>query len=278
MDSTKIILSIIIPCYNTGEYLSEALASVYAYTGNYTYEIIIIDDGSTDITTLKLLDSLSEKHIVLKQSNAGPAAARNAGCKIAQGDFLLFLDSDNSIVPEYIDYGINNLLENHEAGVVYAKANFIGDASRGEFKVAPFDVKELLVSNYIDTCAVIRKKAWESVNGFDESPHFLTLEDWDFWLKLYEQGWKFVFIDKALFYYRIRKGSLMDIHLQNKDYLRRNAYLFDKHYELYRKHYAFIIDNTIAHFKKQSSAYRIGNIVITPVRMIKKYLTKQHDN
>jgi len=278
MDSSKIIISIIIPCYNTGEYLPEALASVYAYKGDYVYEIIIIDDGSTDVKTLKLLDSLSDKHVVIKQANAGPAAARNAGCKIAKGEFLLFLDSDDKIVPEYINLGINHLQQNNKDGVVYAQPIFFGVHFRTEFKTYPFDISKLLLDNYICISTILRKTAWESVGGFDESPAMFTLEDWDFWLSIFEKGWNFHFLNKPLFYYRIREGSLMDLHLQNKEYFRRNNYLFNKHYELYRKYYVFIIDNTIAHFKEQSLAYRIGNTFTRPVKIIKKYLNKQRDD
>jgi glycosyltransferase involved in cell wall biosynthesis len=267
-------ISIIIPCYNSGQFITEAVESVKAYSGKYSYEIIIIDDGSTDLFTLEVLKELSKPYVVLRKENKGPATARNYGCRLAKGRYFLFLDSDNKIIPEYIDLGITSLDQNITSGVVYAKAHFFGDKSRIGFNSIPFDIKELLVTNYIDMCTIVRKEAWESVGGFDESPDMFTLEDWDFWLSIFEKGWNFYFLNKPLFYYRIREGSLMDIHLQNKDYFRRNIYLFDKHYELYRKYYAFIIDNAIAHFKKKSLAYRIGNTFTRPAKIIKKYLIK----
>src|SRR4051812_30462131 len=98
------VVSIIIPCYNSGKYLPEALDSISAYPDKGMYEVIIINDGSTDELTLSLLNNLQQngEHIVLHQENKGPAAARNAGVKMAKAPYLLFLDSDNKIESNYI--------------------------------------------------------------------------------------------------------------------------------------------------------------------------------
>jgi glycosyltransferase involved in cell wall biosynthesis len=255
-------ISIIIPCYNSGQFITEAIESVKAYSGRYSYEIIIIDDGSTDLFTIELLKELSKEYTILRQENNGPATARNNGCKIAKGRCFLFLDSDNKIIPDYIDFGIDILDHNSEAGVVYAKAHFFGDKSRTEFNSIPFDIKELLVTNYIDMCAIVRKRTWESVDGFDESPEIFTLEDWDFWLKVYEKGWKFIFIDKKLFYYRIREGSLMDNYHKSEILKVRTEYIFKKHVLLLEQQYRSIY---------QSLAYKTGLKILRPYRLVKKF-------
>lgn len=259
-------ISIIIPCYNSGGYLTEALDSVNDYTGVHSYEIIIIDDGSTDQFTIELLEKLSAKYVVKRQENKGPATARNSGCKIANGKYLLFLDSDNKIIPEYIDIGIRNLEHNAEAGVVYAKANFFGkDASKKKFITLPFNINELLITNYIDTCAVVKKETWESVDGFDESPEMFTLEDWDFWLRIYEKGWKFIFINKELFYYRFREGSLMDNFHKSSQVNNRMEYIFNRHSLLLAKQHQRLY---------RSLDYGIGSKLLRPYRFIKRIIKK----
>src|ERR1700753_4343673 len=105
-------LSIIIPCYNSGCYLYEALESIERSEdiASIRYEIIIVDDGSTDEATIKLLNDLNIANCpVLRQQNAGPAAARNTGVKVAKAPYLSFLDSDNHVRPGFINKGINLL-------------------------------------------------------------------------------------------------------------------------------------------------------------------------
>ena len=259
-------ISIIIPCYNSGCYLVEALDSVHDYKGVHSYEIIIIDDGSTDQFTIELLEKLSTKYVVQRQENKGPATARNTGCRIAKGKYLLFLDSDNKIIPDYIDIGISNLELNAEAGVVYSKAIFFGnDAGRKKFVTLPFNINELLITNYIDTCTVVKKETWKSVGGFDESPEMFTLEDWDFWLRIYEKGWKFIFIDKELFYYRFREGSLMDGFHKSVKVNDRMEYIFNRHSLLLASQHQRLY---------RSLDYRIGSKLLHPYRFIKRIIKK----
>ncbi|OZI05399.1 hypothetical protein BWI93_25675 [Siphonobacter sp. BAB-5385] len=120
------LVSVIIPCYNSGTYLPEALASVEAYQGSYAYEIIIINDGSTDPHTLEYLRELETRgYSILHQENKGAAAARNTGVRAARGKYLLLLDSDNRIRPAYLEKGIPVLESRPDVGVVYGNAHFL---------------------------------------------------------------------------------------------------------------------------------------------------------
>lgn len=263
-------VSVIIPCYNSGEYISDAIDSVEGYQGKYTYEIIIINDGSTDEDSLRKLKELEqkEKYIVLHQENKGPAAARNTGCYHAKGKYLLFLDSDNKIEPEYIDVGIDILKRKPKIGIVYSDAYFFGDNSRNEFKTKPFDIDHLLLSNYIDMCAVVRKSAWASVNGFDESRSIIAHEDWDFWLKLYKMDWQFHYVNRKLFYYRIRESSLIST-LRNSESISEKINLVKyKHRDLYIQRHRTLYEN----IRRHKNEYRIGHCIMKPYRLIKKML------
>ena len=250
------------PCYNTSPlFLNEAVDSILAYKGQYNYEIIVIDDGSTEAGTLKALDDLKAREIVvIRQQNQGPSAARNNAVKYTAAKFLLCLDSDNTVQPEFIDEGISLLNSNAKCAVVYAKPKFTGDASRNEYEVEAFNIERLFIENYIDMCSVIRRSAWESAGGLD-----ITLkqhEDWEFWLRLYKAGWQFNFVDKVLFTYRIRQGSL--ITQQEDAYKKIIAYIYQKHwdllYEVFHKLYSMSI---IYKDDKQR-----------PLRSFIKYLTK----
>lgn len=234
-------ISIIIPCYNTKpSFLAEAIESIKNSTGAYSYNIIIVDDGSTDAETLLYIRNIKDDLVkIMYQVNAGPAAARNKGVSIAESEFILFLDSDDRLKPGYIDAGIAALHENENAGVVYANAIAFGDGSRSNFAAKPFDIIELLIKNYIPMCVVMRKKTWEDVGGIDDN--LIQYEDWEFWIRVHKAGWQFVFIDKPMFEYRINKTSLI-AQLPEEKFKQAVLYIYKKHadlvFECYHKLYA----------------------------------------
>jgi glycosyltransferase involved in cell wall biosynthesis len=230
-------VSVIIPCYNSGEYLMEAVNSAKAYNDS-NYEIIIVDDGSTDPTTVELLSRLNNGVCrVFHQENQGPAAARNAGVRESQGEFLLFLDSDNRIRPSYIPRALEILRSNAKIGVVYANPSFFGDSTIPRFQPQPFDLGSILFGNYIDMCAVVRKRAWEDGNGFDENRILIGHEDWDFWINLGLKGWGFYYIDDVLFDYRIRENSLLNHARDSRRFEETKSYICNKYATPMLKHY-----------------------------------------
>lgn len=205
------ILSVIIPCYNSGQYLFEAIDSVVQYPDRSVYEVIIVDDGSTDAHTIQVLEEIKRKaeHRVIHQTNLGPGAARNAGIQVSQGKYLLLLDSDNRIRPDYITKGIAILNAHPKVGVVYGIPFFFGGSNHQTFKPAKFDLKIMIAENYIDNCAVLRKTAWEDVGGIDPARVVMSHADWDLWMRIGAKGWEFHYVDEVLFDYRIRKDSLV---------------------------------------------------------------------
>lgn len=231
-------LSIIIPCFNSGHFISDAIESVKLYKGKYKYEIIIVDDGSTDDTTLNILNSFifDSEIFVIKQENQGAAKARNLGCEVAKGDYFLFLDSDNKIEPSYIDKALHILEKDKKIAVVYSLPIFFGDSSREGFATKEFDILDLLQKNYIDMCSFVRRKAFEECGGFDES--LPRLQDWELWLSIYEKNWHFKFIPEHLFFYRIHQDSISakSLLLENK-YRETSAFVVEKHAALYFNSY-----------------------------------------
>lgn len=201
-------VSVVIPCFNHGEFLPEAVASVTSI-GRDDVELIVVDDGSTDDRTRKEMEKLCAHGIrVIRQENKGLAAARNAAIAASTGGYILPLDADNRLRPAYVEHGIRTLDANPEVGVVYGDSHFMG-AHTGRWQVGPFDEVRLLTWNYIDACAVYRRSIWEQNGGYDGTMPVQGLEDWDFWLGALEYGWQFAYVPEILFDYRTAEGSMI---------------------------------------------------------------------
>ena len=224
-------VSIIIPCYNQGHYLNEALQSIFQCEDKSIYEIIIVNDGSTDINTLTILMELEGiGHTIINQLNKGLGAARNTGIKAASGKYILPLDCDNKIKPEYIYEGIKLLEQDTSLDVVYSDAEYFGEKS-GVWESGGFNLQRLMIENYIDACAIYRKSTWEKIGGYDEKMPVMGYEDWDLWLRIAFQTGKFKYINKVLFYYRYSAKSM--IHSVQKEKLSLLFEYMDTKHSLY---------------------------------------------
>jgi len=213
------VLSVVIPCYNQGIFLKDALESLDKCNKDL-FEVIIVNDGSSDKFTNEYLAELKDKgYNVIFQNNMGLGAARNTGIKLAKGEYVLPLDSDNRIQPRYIEEGIRILAADSKVAVVYSNANYFGDKA-GRLIPGAFNLQRLMVGNYIDACAVIRKSVIEEVGLYDNM-RIMGYEDWDLWLRIAFAGYNFFYIDEELFDYRVTSGSMMknlnaDIKRQNE--------------------------------------------------------------
>ena len=209
-------ISIIIPCYNHGHYIREAIASVEKCTDKSLYEIIIVNDGSTDAFTIEEMGRLaSDGYHVINQVNQRLGRTRNNGIKAAKGEYILPLDSDNRIRPEYIYESIKILDSHPEIAVVYGDAQFFGDQEKRHV-VGEFNLQNMMVENQIDACAVYRKSVWEAVGGYDEKM-IMGLEDWDLWMNMSFKNYKFHYVPEILFDYRVLGNSMLrSLSLSNK--------------------------------------------------------------
>jgi len=199
---------VVIPCFNHGEFLPQAVASVID-AKRADVELIVVDDGSTDERTRVEMDALRSKGIrVIRQENKGLAAARNAGIAACTGEYILPLDADNRVRPEYFEHGIRILDANPKVGVVYGDAKYVGTQT-GRWSVGAFDLQRLLEWNYIDACAIYRRTIWEQTGGYDGTMPVQGLEDWDFWLGAAEHEWEFSYVPEVLFIYRVAEGSMI---------------------------------------------------------------------
>lgn len=223
-------LSFIIPCYNSGEYLPEALGSVQlALQGqSYTYEVVIVDDGSTETVTETLLETLqAEGYTVIYRENGGPGAARNTGVQKSTGTYLIFLDSDNRLKTNYLCKTME-VYQRTGADIIHCKSDFFGDTGSARFMTGPFDINKMLIENYIDICCLIKRETFDKIGGFDEERLILGFEDWEFFIRAFSLGHTFEYLDEPVYDYRIRSGSVSQQH----SYEHMKAV---KHY-VYKKH------------------------------------------
>lgn len=225
------LISIIIPCFNSGIFLLEALES--CQNSSYkNFEILVIDDGSTEFSTLHVLNQVKEQQsvIVIHQPNGGPSSARNLGVANSKGEFLLFLDSDNRIRPDYLTKASVVLKQDPSVGVVFSIPHFFGDQEGVEsrFEVREYSFDSLLAGNYIDMCSLVRKSTFLEVGGFDENGEIFFGEDWDLWIRIAKARWRFSFLKEILFEYRIRNESLMG-QVNSEKRTRTLSYLGAKH-------------------------------------------------
>lgn len=225
-------VSVVIPCFNHGEFLPEAIASVTAAERD-DVELIVVDDGSTDKCTRREMDTLAARGFnVIRQQNKGLAAARNAGILVSKGEYIFPLDADDRVRPIFFDHGIRILDTNPRVGVVYADGQFFGIRT-GRWTLGPFDPRRLLPDNFIPCCAVYRRSIWEENGGYDGTMPVQGLEDWDFWLGALEHGWEFAYVPEILFEYRVAHSSM--ITRAREFTAETQKFISTKHGPLYRE-------------------------------------------
>ena len=187
--------------------LREALASVEEVRNENLLEVIIVDDGSSEAETIRILKEVAEAgYRVVSQPNCRVSAARNTGVRLANGEFILPLDSDNRLRDVYLKEGVSLLKGNPDIGVVYADAEYFGEKA-GRWHVQEFDLLSLIRKNFIDVCALYRRALWEQVGGYDEQMPWMGLEDWDFWLRVACHGGTFFHLPEVGFDYCVRADS-----------------------------------------------------------------------
>jgi glycosyltransferase involved in cell wall biosynthesis len=229
------LVSVIIPTFNHGLFVEEAIRSV-ENLADERIEIIVVDDGSTDESSKAISKKLQTLgYNIFIRENQGVAASRNFGIRQAKGKYIIPLDADNRILAPYISYGIDILENNPDVAVVFGDAKIFGEKG-GTWVNHSLKLEEIVFENYIDNCTIYRKIAWESVNGYDEHAPFHTREDWFFWLALLGKGWKFEYLNEFCFEYRFLENSKVRTKysvLRNR--LIINAYIFPVQIKLLKK-------------------------------------------
>jgi len=203
MDLINPLISVIIPTYNHGQFIEEAVESVFAQTYK-NLEVIVVDDGSTD-ETKRIIEVFGDRVHYYYQPNRGPSAARNVGIKKATGEFLAFLDVDDMWMNNKLDLQLQVLKQNPHLGMVACGTNNIDESSAiiNKYILKNFAdhdslLKVLYISQIIpgsSSGVLVRRKCLETVGYFDES--IKIGEDWDMWLRISKE-FEIYFVEEPL--------------------------------------------------------------------------------
>ena len=201
-DINQPLVSIIITSYNKCDYLISAIKSALEQKYQRT-EVIVIDDASTDGSQkiLREVAGAAGLKIILKEKNEGVVKARNEAIGCAGGDYILTLDADDFISPDYLDLGVEYMKDHPECGICYCKAAKIYQGKLLPWKLPAFSNGQMFAQNCIFSSAIFRKADWLLVGGYDEQFNH-GLEDWAFWCDILHLGRGVYQIDKVCFYYR----------------------------------------------------------------------------
>lgn len=194
--SVSPLVSVIIPVFNAEAYIASAVESVFTQTFE-NWEIIVVNDGSTD-QTVEILKQYGSRITLLQSPHAGPSMARNIGIQASRGEYLVFLDADDWILPEKLARQANFLLTHPDIGVVYSggyRYRTLADGSEALISLENTDLLNQGLGEQADTlsilliqnpfpihCAMCRRETVVSVGGFDAA--LFGLEDWDLWLRI----------------------------------------------------------------------------------------------
>lgn len=222
-------VSVIIPCYNHGNYIQETVDSILASTYK-NIEIVIVNDGSTDEYTNQLLDELPTKFSqikVIKTANQGTAGACKVAVENSTGDFILPIGSDDKIHPDYIAKAASILTDHKEIGIVYCDAEYF-DAKRGPWRLPEFSISQMQQGNCIFCASLYRKSDYDKTEGYHADMR--NWEDYDLWLSLLELGLEVYKIPEVYFYYRITGVSKTDSVKKDKSRITRLMEQVRKHH------------------------------------------------
>jgi glycosyltransferase involved in cell wall biosynthesis len=293
------LVSVVIPYFNDGAYIDEAVDSILAQTYQNT-EIIIVNDGSTDPHSVEKIRNYQRPRtrVVHHSANQHLSAARNTGFREAKSEYVLTLDADDMFEATFIEKAAKILDTLPEVGAVSAWVEGFGASSFKWTHLVGGGLENFTTQNNSVACALIRKQAWEQVGGYDENMKH-GYEDWEFWINLTSRHWRVHLIQEYLFKYRQKSQSMLnDTQTKHTDIY---EYIIHKHQEALRPFWIKIVVEQSRHIRHLVSltnqkeheynlldkelnsvinkiygsfSYRLGNLAAQPLSKAKKALAK----
>lgn len=182
----------IIPTYNRKQFIADAIDSCLAQTYP-NIEVIIVDDGSTDDTEVFLRNRYGGQIRYIYQENQGPGIARNTGIDAARGDLIHFCDTDDQLLPEKVEVGVDYLLKHPDISVIHTAYQMVAIDGETPIDTPPFpeftdnlfcEILKLTGNHILISSTLVWKAALEDVGGFPHDTEFRSAEDWDLFLRL----------------------------------------------------------------------------------------------
>lgn len=270
------LVSIIVPCYQQAQYLSNTLDSVIAQTFQ-SWEGIIVNDGSTDNTeeiALKYVE-IDPRFRYFFQENQGVSAARNKAINHSQGKYILPLDADDLITPSYIEHAVNYLESHPECKLVYGLCEKFGEEN-GLWNLPEYDFQKLLFDNMIFIASVFRRIDFDKTIGFNENMR-AGVEDWDFFLSLLGPDDKVFRLNEIVLKYRIKKSSRNTAAARDDTMVFLHRIIYNNHKEYYQP----FVEDIITYVRKcnatqtyidrvnNSLSMKIGRLMTAPFGKIR---------
>lgn len=201
--------SIVITNYNKAAYIREAIESSLTQQSAPKYEVIVVDDGSTD-DSLKIIAEYGDDIRVVSQANAGVANARNTGIYMASGEYICCLDGDDRLNPYFLNRLSAALDADPGLGIAYSDMLVFGHDDRGNainpatVRCDEYDFERLVQRNFLPCANLFRKRAWERANGYKSviDQYGPSWEDYELWLHMGKLGWYGRRVPGPLFEYR----------------------------------------------------------------------------
>jgi len=227
-------VSVVVTCHNLGAYLADALDSIQGQTLQ-DFEVVVVDDGSTDPGTLENLGALRRPHTrLLRSRNRGLPGARNLGVREAHGAYVCCLDADDILLPRWLEEATRVL--DHDPGLAYV-SHWLRAFGEREWEWTPESCEPpaLLDRNTVNGAALVRREALEAVGGYDESMR-QGCEDWELWIRLAERGYRGTILKQVHFLYRQRPDSMTRAMHRGAMHPALFAQIVGRHQAIYRDH------------------------------------------
>ena len=209
--SSKPRVSVITPTFNRADYLPIAIRSVLAQSYQ-NFELIVVDDGSTDETPTLMKEFLGDPRIrYFQQENQGQSVARNRGIAEAVGEFICFLDSDNAWVDSKLALSLDAFEANPKADIVYGDYMVIDAEGRelGVNRMRRYSGRitpELIHDNFVSmNTTMTRRRCFDEMGGFDSKDRLA--EDYGLWLR-FSTRYSFLYLPEVLGYYRVMENQI----------------------------------------------------------------------
>lgn len=279
-------ISIVMPAFRMGGYITEALRSVgeQSFRG---WEVVVVDDHGPDDGTRQAVEAFGAHHplnpvrFIRHPENKGVAAARNTGAGSAKGEFLAFLDPDDLWLPNHLRDLFGRFQEDPGIAVAAGPVEIFSDAPEGgATRVSALSgwqrdrfPASLALYNFIQpSAALIRASAFTAVGGFDENRSIEHIEDYDLWIRLVSQGFRFGFLDRPSSRYRQHSAGATNDGARMR---RLDEILRTRHPAFFGRHQAMLIRSLLgemATLKGELVAMRIagnGPLIRTAMAMDK---------
>lgn len=199
------LATVVVPCFNGGRFLPGLVASLETQTFR-DFEVVLVDDGSTETATIAAIAALPPAYRVIRQANQGLAAARNSGFAAARSPLVLPLDCDDRLAPMCLERMLGRLEEAGARTFVFCDMQTVGELDI----VLPrrFNRFDQLIVNGLPYCCLLRRSAWEEAGGYDTQMRD-GYEDWELNIRLIGRGFRGVRLPEPLFIYRVDASGML---------------------------------------------------------------------